>query len=69
MKVSFNAFLKLHEVMQRVPVRRSLTCLQKAPGVQGKLESVLARLERFKAEPGSTVGDEDESKRRTVLFE
>lgn len=47
-----------------------LMCRQKVPGIlQGKIESVLARLGRLNVELGGTVGDKDESKRRTLLFE
>jgi len=70
MKSSFNAFLSLHKVTQRARVARlPLTCRQKVPGVQGKVGSVLARLARLNVGPESTVGGEDESKRRVILFE
>ena len=49
---------------------RPLMCPQTAPGVQGKVESVLARLGRLKAETGRGTADgEDESDRQMVLFE
>ena len=51
------------------PTRRPLTCRQNVPGVKGKIESVLVRLERLEVESGSTVSDKGESKRRKILFE
>jgi len=50
---SFHAFLTLHK---------------KPRGVQGKVESILERLGRLDLE-GSTIGDQDELKRRMILFE
>ena len=69
MKSSFDEFLKRREVQQPMrSTRRSLTYRQEAPGVKEKIESTLARLDRLTAEDG-TFGDQDESRRKLILFE
>ena len=69
MKSSFDQFLKRRKVQQPVHSGRCpLTYRQEAPGVKEKIESMLARLGRLTAEDGS-VGDQDESKRKLILFE
>ena len=39
------------------------------PGIQGRIDSVLARLGRLQVETGSIAGGGDEFKQQTVLFE
>ena len=69
MKSSFDEFLKRREVQQPVHNGRCpLTYRQEAPGVKEKIESMLSRLGRLTAEDG-TFGDQDESKRKLILFE
>jgi hypothetical protein len=49
-------------------MRPLLISQQKTPVIKEKTESTLARLGRFTAE-GDAVMDEDESKRKMILFE
>ena len=67
-KASFDALLKLHQVGEYVHCRgRGITRSQTSP-VKDKLESVCARLERFKVD-GDAAKDANESRRRSGLYE
>lgn len=66
---SFDAFLKINEVKLLVYVsERVLTFWQETSEITGKIDSVLARLDRLGAVVNGAC-DDNEFQRRLILFE